>query len=637
MVWVRKAGFLLSHAELEPPAIRVRLTTGIPVRGRVIYADSGEPVAGARIEVEDRDLYENIGREKTSADGRFEVPAVRSNHPFKLTVSKQGFVTVGATYRRTGPGPELVVRLGAGGRVSGVVTDASGTPLASAALVIAPDGAKIPEGVGPDFGGTPRSFDARTVSDSKGGFAFAGLPLPGRYFVYGVRRPHVGRSAPFVLTEAQPRRNLELRLHPSATLEVYLFAPEGEEYTVAEVTVRGSGQGRDDGDDQGDHWRFEQLEAGSYEVYVDPADWLPALKRVLLAAGERRRLDFHLRPGLRLTGTVVDGNGRPQEDVYIEWLGERRDGWSVSRVYSTEEDGSFELSGLPQLKGLLRILGPPTLWREVVPGAGPLEIVLGGEKPGIAGRLKLVEHKLFYEISYEGGNLSGSTKTSASGAFEVLGVPAGKRFHAVLRPHDHAPMLFRDLKVEAGAVLDLGELTPDPGVTLRGRVLTSAGEPIEGARVEPTVALWVPEWRPTCRTNREGQWKLELMPQAAVRLEVTAEGYPRAWPMVEITATPEVLDVVLPQGGRVAGLISDASGKALPGAQVVAYPVREDGTLDRERYADLVVDHLGRMRGLLLPGRYQLMYYSDDRWTPAPSHEFTITDGETTAVEFRIK
>jgi protocatechuate 3,4-dioxygenase beta subunit len=110
----------------------VRMERGRRVTGRVVDAETGAPIASARVELEDlpQDTQEagarSHARERTQDNGVFEFDHIESR-PLALTVTRSGYITRTLTL---GSGEESVtVRLDAGATVEISIRDLEGRPL----------------------------------------------------------------------------------------------------------------------------------------------------------------------------------------------------------------------------------------------------------------------------------------------------------------------------------------------------------------------------------------------------------------------------------------------------------------------------------------------------------------------------
>jgi RNA polymerase sigma factor (sigma-70 family) len=131
-----------------------------------------------------------------------------------------------------------------------------------------------------------------------------------------------------------------------------------------------------------------------------------------------------------------------------------------------------------------------------------------------------------------------------------------------------------DPAAEVAARVKLGRKTR---CTVRGRVTSESGVPVEGARVGPTRTLEF------VTTDRDGNYRLEGRDTAHGwgGLDFKADGYAKVWRRVELRKGGEdvVVDVVLPKSAPIAGRVIDQDGRPVSGAYVDLL----DGRTDPER------------------------------------------------------
>ncbi len=233
---VRAAGFAPAATMVSiagDPAVPARfafaLARGAAVRGRVVD-DAGAPIAGARVVATSAsEPFPVVDPRRdgvvTDAAGRFEVAALAAG-THRLTASDgvhapaaSSPLVVDGVHPRTGV--ELV--LAGGGRVTGIVTDAAGAPIAGADIRVVTDGHVL---------WRPRRH---AFSDAAGRFALGGLP----------RRPvdvvaaHTSGTSAIVAVDlaATAERELALVLDVTGAIEGIVVDRTGQPIGDAAVTA----------------------------------------------------------------------------------------------------------------------------------------------------------------------------------------------------------------------------------------------------------------------------------------------------------------------------------------------------------------------------------------------------------------
>ena len=174
------------------------------------------------------------------------------------------------------------------------------------------------------------------------------------------------------------------------------------------------------------------------------------------------------------------------------------------------------------------------------------------------------------------------TATSdAKGKFELRGLPASAAYVLLAS----APGYGRERRAgdlpKEGA-LDLGVLALRPALSLSGRVVSTAGQPVAAARVQTFSGADAAQqaaretWKAyaATRTSPEGDFVFEQLAAGAYALRVSAPGYATAV-RSDVHVAPSRkprLEIVLSPNAILAGVIRAGAGKAVEGAYVTASP-----------------------------------------------------------------
>jgi len=215
-------------------------------------------------------------------------------------------------------------------------------------------------------------------------------------------------------------------------------------------------------------------------------------------------------------------------------------------------------------------------------------------------------------------------RTDAGGRYVALRERG--RYYVWTIPPDEEPFLpqwFAGALTGIGATaIDLGaddtlEVTLHPGPAIRGRVTDSAGRPVAGALV--CVDTPFPSGR-ICRpagldggyrvTTRPDAYLIQVLPPASSDAVGGFWGGGRSWldaRTVRVGQRDVTIDIVLPVGVRLSGVVRSPAGVPLEGATVNV----SDG---RGIAAATGTDETGRYTVALAPGRYTL-----DVFAPFPS------------------
>ena len=118
----------------------------------------------------------------------------------------------------------------------------------------------------------------------------------------------------------------------------------------------------------------------------------------------------------------------------------------------------------------------------------------------------------------------------------------------------------------------------EPGATIKGKVLTKRGEPIEDAfvngRTVGGAARAKSDWSGG-KSERDGSYEMKGLRSASYKLEVSSDKGvpPREGYAVEVTGSKTVeKDLILDDGGTLEGLVVDAKGTPVEGVTIDAMP-----------------------------------------------------------------
>lgn len=294
-------GSLRVRAEADAiTTCELRLARGVVLQGRVVFDDTGEPVAGASVVIVP-------GAGHTDATGRFAIGNCPEGRTFSLTVyhadvEPQRFMDVGP---RAG-GVELRVRrlAAADASIHGLLVGPDGRPRAGVAVQAGRGGIGF--------------FRADAVTGQDGRFGFERL-LPGDWWltVATAGHPEV-RLGPLAVAPGAVHDAGTLRLAIGGTVRARLLAgePTGVRFQVHGRTQR--------------HFAELQLDAGGltsgpldpgdYELAVFGAETAEQTVPFAVRAGEETQLELRLLPGVRQRIEIAPGaapGGTADDRVHV--------------------------------------------------------------------------------------------------------------------------------------------------------------------------------------------------------------------------------------------------------------------------------------------------------------------------------
>lgn len=343
-------------------------------RGTVVDGESGATIAGATI----RTPYSAKPLAVTDEHGRFRLRALRSadddapraasahetlrfitntsaTNSTQLVIEAPGFCLGNshlAGARRDARG-ELVVPLLRGGRITGRIVDAAGTPVAGATITW---GEKPPLRLLDGAAARPARAAECATSDARGEFQLAPVPVACDGTLW-IRR---GSGAPLELDDVVPSepgatRELVVPIDDVATLHgrvrfngrphdayVWLLRPDGRRGAFRRADERGE-------------FAFEVLAAGEHVLRACTADGTStcsADQRVTLAAGTTGTLELDITgERVYVGGSVRAPDGTPAQGIALVAYLSRNSSAFVDRRQEvghavTRADGRFEI-GVP--------------------------------------------------------------------------------------------------------------------------------------------------------------------------------------------------------------------------------------------------------------------------------------------------
>jgi hypothetical protein len=309
-------------------------------------------------------------------------------------------------------------------------------------------------------------------------------------------------------------------------------------------------------------------------------------ERLRLGRGEEREVWVHLERAPTLSGRVVDEEGLPVAEVFLELEGESAVGSNGEPYARTNQDGSFEVQSPAKI---VRLTTRGRLAREAeatvdVRNGSVQDVVLSvvrGES--IAGTLTWpdaspVSHFELWGLG-TGGRRHGE---GAGGRFELRGLPPGLydlSFHA----QGEARAGSARVPSVASGTRDLQVVLEETvAFELRGSVVDVQSAPIADFRLNAyrTPRQSESEPRSESATGRDGTFALKGVDPGEWTFYVRAEGHQEVRETLSLEG-PTDLVFVLPPAGRVRGVVLDPAGEPAPGAWVgeehAAFVTRSSG------------------------------------------------------------
>ena len=365
---------------------------------RIVDDATGQPVAGADVQLTHRKIYTSVELPvrviKTDASGKVRVPvgmaALPAQRNITVSVYKPGFFGPRETWREDKmPHGEQTWRLKPATSVGGRVRNADGTPLAGAlvAVWVLPhfrEGLDTPLGQEP----VPQIAD-ECYTDAQGRWHCDSVPPNFTEMTVKVTHREIWirefRTSPLGLA---PRRGqndsptapvqsvdraallaqkAELRVDPRVEMVILLQKADGSPASYQEVTIAAESVPPEDpstnrGMIRSSQWFMRSHGARSGPMgrvnffWSEPMDvTLSAyptkdsglvIRQVKVTRGEMPPIEMRATPRRRVAGKVVDANGKPMEGVRVVYVG--APGTKVEKeVTKTNKNGDFAWDAAP--------------------------------------------------------------------------------------------------------------------------------------------------------------------------------------------------------------------------------------------------------------------------------------------------
>lgn len=322
----RVGGVVVEEGEAKE-GVEVRLSRGASLKGRVVEAHGGAPVAGAEVSAESAS-----SRVVAGADGAFEFEALAPGK-VRVTATFPDFVSASENVEVGESGGTVELKMSTGASVSAVVVTPGGEPVPGAEVAIAPGGQSW--------------SNTRSVSGADGRVRFAHL-VPGRFSLTAGSAGRRSKPVDVTLEADQARDDLRIMMGGGATVVITVTGASPEERRQLSAGVGGRGyvaaQELPDG-----RWEARDVPPGRAQVYARTGNFdSPAARNVSkpVEVPEEGTLDVELmfEAGFTLTVHVVrDGQGVEGVMVYAR---------AALAGASTTGQGMTDATGTCRMPGL---------------------------------------------------------------------------------------------------------------------------------------------------------------------------------------------------------------------------------------------------------------------------------------------
>ncbi len=579
----------LSVPDRGTTAVRLVLTPGRAVRGRVSDTTRGGPIAGARV-----GSRLNARSVATDDEGRFEFRGWTGKSERELVASAPGYV---ASIRPVPDAGDLDFALVAGDTVVGRIVRAEGTAVAGAFVSVNGRGSSSRE-----------RDDLSGQAGADGRFEVAGLRHEFGHTLT-VCAPGSGKTLLAFGPASEPRGRIDLGdvvLATARRIEGIAEDGEGRPVVNASISLSGPTVERAGGsqypqpttvstyefrrtDDLG-RFRFPDLGPGTYELTLSVPDAPRSTPTRVVLPADSDVLDARVRlMGSRsITLLVVDDDGAPIAGAGVQVNASSGSAGSVSMMGRTGGDGRATLRGLPVAGTTFYVSAPAlpvldTTIRSIVPEDNEVRVVLR-RAVLIRGFLRTGDGTPVPDLHVKSrlasdGSDAGYGWGDKAGVFSIK-VPAGQSVDLVVDGTQTEETAAGTRTRETGFRGSVsGVIGPAEGVEIvlsheaivRDRTLVvvvqdSAGAPVPGFEVTAHVT---PK-SVRARTDAQGRARLEGLPNHRVHLWLSdgislERPRPLDIPPPGFDVVPDGQEIVVKYRAGVAirGRVVDSSGRPL--------------------------------------------------------------------------
>jgi hypothetical protein len=633
--------------------LTIDLARGGAIQGTVRDGDTGQPLAGVRIEARDAGALSVSGEPEagrvtatSDAEGRFTVGGLA---PGLHRVIARGRAAGFASRAGVRVGSRVDLLLFPAATITGTVTGPDNRPLAGASVHAVGASLRRPS---PDVEPT----------DAQGRYEINGLE-GGEYDVVAMAPGLAPGVAPDVTLERRSEARIDLVLRPGVRVKGRLV--DLRERPVAGRVIVGEIEGRTTPHVLADRFTTEAPADGRFELAAVP----PGENALgVLAPGHAfQRVDFTARANDRVvdvgdvrleTGVVIRGRVRTASGQAIvgasvmAFATQMRPTAGSIPLAEADAEGAFVLAGLEQMPYRLTARAPGFAQtdKNAEPGGDPVDLVM--EPAGTIVGLVVDDRSKPVETFRVAARASDEPRvrhvppheevTSEDGRFALADVGAGV-YAVTVSSTDRASTTVSGVKVAAGATADVGTVKLGAGGIVRGTVVDEGGGFVPGARV--TASGQGRDWfatgdGPESTSDLSGAFEIKGVAAGTTQVSASHPSFAASEPVtVEVDPAKGAADVrvVLAQGGRVAGSVRRRDGTPLPGAMVRVDPARRGRTAVMVLHSEIRTGSDGTFAVEHVPaGRAHLMVMIATRpgqFAGGLTREVEVRAGETTQVE----
>ncbi|MBI4586691.1 MAG: carboxypeptidase regulatory-like domain-containing protein [Planctomycetes bacterium] len=651
----------VKDVEMGNTSLKIALTRGGGIAGKVIEEGTRKPIAGARVSV--TDMLDLKKEAVTDGEGSFLVSGLSNQQRGKkfVQVNADGYARISnaSVYvEESKITSDQVFELKRTASVAGKVVNSAGSPVARARVMAKRKGANTP---------VPITV-GNAITDENGGYSIQYLEAGDETFLsVGSSEYLEAQSSTFTISPGEHIDAEPIVMVLGGAIVGVVVSPEGRGVAEAVVSLRAEGETSFDATksattDSRGKFTLKGLAAGSFDLQAKSSQYLEAV-----AAGVQvqegiptQDVKIQLVRGQKIAGVVLDEEGKPIAGATI-LARETAQGLKEHRAES-DAQGQFALSSLAGKEAVEIEASHPDYSSyssaAVVPGTENLEVRLGrlggvrglvvdeGGKPVMAYAVQPTL-QTSSESTSSRSQLPPKQVATADGTFEYKGIPAGT-YTVYVRSPSYSAHAYREVAIRNGETVDLGKAVLQEGGVVDGFVVDAmTNKPIAGAQVKvvggvskfSTGSAGGGQAKSMVTTDPRGFFEFRNLRGGLITITASHPDYvqKRVGDLDANDASrSRNLQIAMEVGGEIFGTVVDASGNAKGGMNVFLTGAAElDGRSElNQRTAS---DNQGKFHFTgLTPGTYRVTAHQFGKENN-PSVEFPLAARAKQEVELVVE
>lgn len=302
---------------------------------------------------------------------------------------------------------------------------------------------------------------------------------------------------------------------------------------------------------------------------------------------------MRLRAATKVTVSVTTSDGKSVDGATVELRG-------VDHQTETTKQGKVVFASVVpggyQIAAWAPGLAHSTTWIQVGAGEANAKLVLVTGAP-VAGRVVDEQGKgvANARITYHGASdwnqqadpRYDAVTSKTDGAFELAAMPAGT-FRFVAAHPDYAPGTSKQITLDGKTPTNDLTITVPTGAVVRGHVIDSSKQPVVGARVRiGSGSRRQMSWEAPRQVYSDAKGDFEIRGLAKKALALVAMHESGASQLKDIDTTAgdvTGVELQIDVTGTIAGIVVDAAGTPIEGAQVSAGPNFREAKMDMTQF-----------------------------------------------------